>query len=722
MKRLPLPLRQSLFAMLFSGAAVAQSAPPAAAASALAPPAAASEPAAADPYVWLEKVDSPEAMAWVRAENDKTLSVLEQDARFATFHQQALAIAQTRDRIPFARQIDGRLYNFWQDADHVRGFWRASSAADYDGGATPSWTTVLDLDRLAAAEHANWVWHGVTCEPRRERSCMVELSDGGEDATTVREFDPKRGQFVGGGFLLPKGKQNLAWEDADTLVVAREWKPGELTSSGYAYVVKRVRRGQPLAAAREIFRGQPTDVAAELATLSDAAGHQVVLIDRGVTFFESEKYLVTPSGVKKLGLPAKAKVEELFDGQLIVKLEQDWQAGAARFAQGTLLSIDLAQALAHPDALRPTVVFAPGPRQSVEQVSATRDALVVTTLDNVRGRATLYTHRRDGAWSAAPLALPDNATVQIVDTATHAAKGYLAVAGLLQPSSQWLLDTAHAQVRPLRALPAQFDASRDVVEQFEATSTDGTRIPYFIVHPKDMALDGSHPTILYAYGGFGVSLSPSYGGAMGKLWLEHGGVWVVANIRGGGEFGPAWHDAGLKTRRQIVYDDFAAVARDLVERKVTSARRLGIMGGSNGGLLMGVEMTEHPELWNAVDIQVPLLDMLRFEQIAAGASWVGEYGSVAVPEERAFLARISPYHQLRRDTSYPRALIWTTTKDDRVGPQHARKFAARLAEYGIPYYYYEVIEGGHGAGANLKERAHTNAIEYTYFTRQLMDQ
>jgi prolyl oligopeptidase len=273
----------------------------------------------------------------------------------------------------------------------------------------------------------------------------------------------------------------------------------------------------------------------------------------------------------------------------------------------------------------------------------------------------------------------------------------------------------------LRALPAQFDGTRDTVEQYEATSSDGTRIPYFIVHPKDMPLDGTHPTILYAYGGFAVSESPRYLGTMGKLWLEHGGVYVLANIRGGGEFGPAWHEAGLKTKRQIIYDDFAAVGRDLVARKVTSERHLGIMGGSNGGLLMGVEMTEHPDLWNAVDIQVPLLDMLRFEQIAAGASWVGEYGSVSNPDERAFLAKISPYQNLRRDVKYPTALVWTTTKDDRVGPQHARKFAARLSEYGIPYYYYEVIEGGHGAGANLKERAHTNALEYVYFTRQLMD-
>ena len=696
-------------ALLTAGTAFAQAAS--------APAATASS--ADDPYLWLEKVDDAKAMDWVRAENGKTLSVLEADPRFKEYDAQALALAQTHDRIPFAGQIDGGLWNFWQDADHVRGIWRVTTPQDYDKGGAPAWRTVLDLDQVAKAEHANWVWEGANCESRHENLCLLSLSDGGEDAVTVREFDLRRRAFARNGFALPKGKQNVAWNGPNELVVAREWKPGELTSSGYAYVVKRVKRGQPLSAAVEIFRGKPTDVAVELSTLSDAQGRQAVILNRGVTFFESETHLLTPSGVKRLSLPEKCSVDALVDGQLVVTLRQDWKAGGQQFAQGTLVSIDLAQAIAHPDDLRPTVVFAPTSRQSVQQVAGTRAGLVVTSLDNVRGRVAVFTRAHDGAWTSTPIAVPDNTDVHITDTSEHSSIAYLSVAGFTQPQSQWRVDGA--QARLLRTLPAQYDASREDVEQFEATSTDGTRIPYFIVHPKGMALDGSHPTILYAYGGFNASEAPYYSGTLGKLWLEHGGVWVLANIRGGGEFGPAWHEAGLKTKRQIIYDDFAAVARDLVTRGVTSQPHLGIMGGSNGGLLMGVEMTQHPELWNAVDIQVPLLDMLRFEQIAAGASWVGEYGSVNVPEERAFLARISPYANLRRDTKYPKALVWTTTKDDRVGPQHARKFAARLSEYGIPYYYYEVIEGGHGAGANQKERAHTSALEYVYFTRQLMD-
>ena len=704
-------LARATLLVLFAGAAAAQAAAPAASA-----PAASS---ADDPYLWLEKVDDPKALDWVRAENRKTLTALEADPRFAAYNAQALAIAQTRDRIPFAHQIDGGLWNFWQDAEHVRGIWRVTSPRSYDAGGAPAWKTALDLDQVAKAEHANWVWQGVQCEAAHENRCLVSLSDGGGDASTAREFDLRTKRFVKGGFVLPKSKQTAAWDGQDALVVAREWTPGELTASGYPYVVKRLQRGKPLSAAVEVFRGKHDDVSVQAQALSDARGHRVVMLQRGVTFFESEWSLLTASGVKTLALPRKAAIEELFDGQLIVKLDEDWPAAGPQFVQGALVSIDLAQAIAAPAALRPTLVFAPAARQSVQEVSATRDGLVVTSLDNVRGRASLFTRSREGAWTATPIAVPDNTAVDISDTSTHTSTAYLSVAGFLQPQSQWRADGA--QARTLRSLPAQFDAAHDAVEQFEATSTDGTRIPYFIVHPKDMPLDGTHPTILYAYGGFGLSETPGYLGTMGKLWLEHGGVYALANIRGGGEFGPAWHEAGLKTKRQVIYDDFAAVARDLVARKVTSERHLGIMGGSNGGLLMGVEMTEHPELWNAVDIQVPLLDMLRFEQIAAGASWVGEYGSVSNPDERAFLAKISPYENLRRDAKYPNALVWTTTKDDRVGPQHARKFAARLSEYGIPYYYYEVIEGGHGAGANQKERAHTSAVEYVYFTRQLMD-
>jgi prolyl oligopeptidase len=683
--------------------------------------AAAADSAAAreDPFVWLEQVDGERAMTWVQAENAKTAAVLEQDPRYPGLFKEALEIAEAKDRIPVPQQIGGRIFNRWQDADHVRGIWRRTSLADYRKAA-PAWTTILDLDTLAAAEKANWFWSGADCVEPAERRCMIGLSDGGEDAVTLREFDLGSARFVDGGFSLPRGKQDAAWQDADTLLVAREWSPGELTRSGYPFVVKRVKRGWPLSAAVEVFRGTASDVGVSASAFNDGAGHRALVIRRALSFFETEYRLVGSNGTRKLALPPKADIVALVAGRFVVNLREDWTPDAgATFAQGSLVSIDLAAASRAPERLRPTLIYGPGPREAFQQAAATRGRLLVSVLDNVKGRAYVYTPGPAGKWSRRRLALPDNVSINIVDTDLHSDRAFLSVTGFLTPTSLWLGDLATGTLTSVKTLPPRFDASRQVVEQFEATSNDGTRVPYFVVHRTDIKLDGSTPTILTAYGGFLVSQTPYYAPQTGKLWLERGGALVLANIRGGGEFGPAWHDAGLKTHRQRIFDDFTAVARDLIAKGITSPRHLGIEGGSNGGLLVGVQFIQHPELWGAVDMQVPLLDMLGYEHIAAGSSWIGEYGSVANPDERAFLASISPYDNLKPGVRYPEALVWTTTKDDRVGPQHARKFAARLAEIGVPYFFYEVIQGGHGSGATLAEKAAMTAREFTYFWRKL---
>jgi len=671
-----------------------------------------------DPFLWLEDVHGDRAMTWVKAENEKTLAVLEKDPRYAGLYADALAIAQARDRIAFPAMINGAVFNFWQDETHVRGIWRKTTVASY-ATATPRWTTVLDLDALAKAESSNWVWEGENCVFPAETRCLIALSDGGEDKQTIREFDLTTNHFVKGGFALPKGKQNAAWEDANTLLVAREWHSGELTASGYPYVVARIKRGAPLSSAVEVFRGTKTDVSVNPFTLDDNNGVRAVFIQRGVDFFNSKIYILTPKGLEQLAIPSKASPAALLDGRLVIKLDQDWAVAGQQFTQGSLVYVPLAQAMADPAHLHPQVVYAPGPRESINNVSQTKHELLLSNYENVRGRIYALTPTATG-WSKRRVALPDNSSLDIADANLHNDDVYLDARSFLAPTTLYSANVATGTIAQVKALPAQFDASNEAVDQYEAVSKDGTRIPYFVVHPKDMKLDGTNPTVLYAYGGFQVSVTPSYSGILGKLWLTRGGVYVLANIRGGGEFGPAWHEAGLKTNRQRIYDDFYAVAQDLVTRKITTPRHLGIQGGSNGGLLMGVEFTQHPEMWNAVDIQVPLLDMLRFEKIEAGASWVGEYGSVSIPEQRAFLASISPYNNLKAGTAYPQPFIWTTTKDDRVGPEHARKFAAMLGAMQVPYYFYEVIEGGHGAGANLKERAHTSALEWTYFTEKLM--
>ncbi len=679
-----------------------------------------------DPYRWLEDVSGARSLKWVDAENARSLKVLEGDPRYATLHADALTLAEASDRIPTPEFLGGEVFNFWQDADHVRGIWRQTGVDGY-AQAQPDWRTVLDLDQLSRDEHANWVWKGATCQRPAEHLCLVELSDGGEDAVTVREFDLDSGRFVDGGFVLPHSKQSVDWMDADTLVIARDWGPGTMTASGYPFVVKVLKRGQGLGQAQTVFRGQASDVSVDPQVLVDGQGHKAVMINRGVSFFESEHDLLTDRGVVQLALPLKSEVEGLVSNQLIVTLKQDWtpQRGGRSFPQGSVVALDLPAVRADPDRLDPTLIWTPGPREAIEEVAAVKDRLIVTALDNVRGRAYVFNPTQAG-WTQTRLDLPDNSNVTVAAANDRDDRSYLGVTSFLTPSSLYIDDAWSGQLAKVKTLPPKFDAANLVTEQFEATSKDGTKVPYFVVHRKDIAYDGSNPTLLYAYGGFEVSMTPSYSATLGKLWLERGGVYVLANIRGGGEFGPAWHEAGLNVHRQRIYDDFAAVAQDVIARKITSPRRLGIRGGSNGGLLMGVEFEQHPELWNAVVIEVPLLDMMRYEQIAAGASWVGEYGSVSDPAQRAFLASISPYRNLKPQSlgpggRYPEPFIFTTTKDDRVGPVHARKFAAKMEAMGLPFLYYENTEGGHAAGANLRETAREQALEMTYLSRKLMD-
>ena len=670
-----------------------------------------------DPFLWLEDWSGPRVMQWVEAENQATVAAFQNDPRYRGYYEDALAIASAKDRVAMPMQVRGRVYNFWRDADHPQGVWRWTSVADYSSTA-PSWTVALDLDALSRAEGHKWVWKGATLLDPDDRLALINLSDGGEDAVRLREFDLETGRFVAEGFDVPTAKQREAWADEDSILIARDWGEGTMTKSGYPFVVKALKRGDPLTAAREIYRGEASD---QLPTspfvLSDGAGNRALLLNRGVTFFSSETFLVTPQGPVKLPLPPRSSLVGMVEGQLLLQTSQQWSSGGVTVPSGALAALSL-KGLQAGEEPRPVILFAPAPRQSIDGVAATKGHVILAYNDNVRGRAMVLTPGT-GGWTSRPVALPDNATVSIASTTGKGDTAYLSVAGFLEPTTLWCIDAADPRPRQVKAMPARFDAGGLIVEQYEAMSSDGTAIPYFIVRRKDMKKDGKTPAIMTAYGGFEVSMTPGYAAITGKLWLERGNSFILANIRGGGEFGPAWHEAGLKTKRQIIYDDFAAVARDIFARKLSSPARFGIYGGSNGGLLMGVEFNQHPELWNGVVIQVPLLDMVRYEQIAAGASWVDEYGSVSIPAEKAFLEKISPYANIRRGTAYPPPYIWTTTKDDRVGPQHARKFAARLKDYGIPYHFYEDLAGGHAGDADIAQGARLQAMQMVYFSQRL---
>ena len=673
---------------------------------ATAPAAAFAQPA--DPFIWLEDIDSPRAMAWVETQNAKTLARLEGDARYGAFLAEGRAILTATDRIAKPDFRAGGVDNFWQDATNTHGVWRQTTLASYRSPA-PAWDVVLDIDKLAKDEGRNWFWKGATCLKPDQTRCLVRLSNGGGDAVELREFDTVSKTFVAGGFRSPEGKQDAEWIDRDTLVAWREWTPGEVTASGYANVVKILKRSGE---ATEIFRGQTSDVWANASVLrGDGGKAEGVLIQRAVTFFESEYSLYSDGRLVPVVLPKKAEFKAYVSGRMIFTLQEAWNG----FGSGALIAYDPKDLGA-----RPTLVFQPGPRQAIQTVTATKGLLAVELLEDVKGAVDVY-DLKNGEWTARRLALPKGETLSIVSTSGKDDQLFVGAEGFLTPSSLWLADGATGQVQKLKSLPARFDAGKDQVDQFWATSTDGTKIPYFVVRPKAARLDGSIPTIMYGYGGFEVAKPPVYIPEMGKIWLERGGAYVIANIRGGGEFGPAWHQAALREKRQLAFDDFAAVARDLEARKITSPRRLGIYGRSNGGVLTTVSMTQHPELWNAVVVESPLVDMLRYHKLSAGASWVGEYGNPDAPEDHAFIAKYDGYLNLKPGQEYPEPYVTTNARDDRVHPGHARKFAAKLEALGYPYLYFENTFGGHSNDADPEMNAQRWARHYVYLAQKLMD-
>ncbi len=683
-------------------------------------------PGTPDPRAYLDDINGDKAMSWVKAHNDKTLSRLSADPRFAQNQATALKILQNNDRIAlpsFARHemVD----NVWQDARHPQGIWRRATWASYRAGK-PAWKTILDIDALSKAEGKNWVFQGSDCLPPEQTDCLVELSNGGTDASVVREFDTTTRTFVKGGFVLPEGKQTVTWVDKDTLYVSREWQPGELTASGYAYVTKSLKRGQSLDQAVEIFRGDAKDVSAGRGVLRDIDGKYVMdTATRGLDFFNTSVAFYTDKGPVTLPLPTTSDFSGYYAGQAIYSLKEDWTSPSGdTFKNGAVIAFDLKAALADPAHLKANLVFMPNDHQAVEGISETQHHLILSILSNVSGEIDSFTFA-GGQWTSKALALPANSTLSLVAADDESDHLFVTAEGFLFPSTLYRADAQSGLVEKIKAGPQSFDASPYNVTQFWATSKDGTKVPYFLVASKKLKRDGQTPTLMFAYGGFEVPMEPTYTGnytgVMGKLWLDKGGAYVLANIRGGGEFGPKWHEAGLKTQRQHIYDDFQAVAEDLIAKKVTSSRRLGIFGRSNGGLLMGVQITERPDLWNAVDIWVPLLDMVDFDHMSAGASWEGEYGDPKDPVEGKFLRSISPYHNVKAGVAYPEPLFETSTKDDRVGPAHARKMAALFEDMGLPFYYYENIEGGHASVANFSEAARHDAIMYTYFDEKLMD-
>ncbi len=675
-----------------------------------------------DPRVWLEEVEGEQAIEWVEGQNERTFARLQGDERYQGLYDQALAIAQSEDRIPYGSYSGGYIWNFWQDAEHTHGLWRRTSLESYLTDA-PEWDVVLDLDALSEAEDRNWVWRGSNCLAPAYERCILTLSDGGSDAAVRREFSITDRAFVDGGFETPEAKGGVSWIDENTLMVGLATSPEDSTSSGYPSVAYRWERGTDLADATEVVRGDQDDVGLFAFRAEDHDGTVYMMASEANTFYDTSWwYLPADAGPVQLPLPSKSSIQDLYQGELVFTIEENWTPveGGETFPQGALLSFNMAEFAATGELPDVRTVFVPGPRQSLGGMGSTASAFLVAIDENVVGGLEAF-HFADGQWSSETVPVPANMTISLRGTDNHHDVAFMNAEGFLTPDSYFMVDAAELTVEEIKSIPARFDAEGLVVEQLEAASPDGTMVPYFVVRREDTVMDGTTPTLLYAYGGFQVSIRPSYSGSRGQLWLENGGAYVVANIRGGGEFGPAWHQAGLKMDRQRIYDDLIAVAEDLSTRGITSPRHLGVYGGSNGGLLTGVMYTQRPDLWNAVVSAVPLLDMLRYHTLLAGASWMGEYGNPEDPDEGGFLRSISPYHNVDANGDYPEIYLYTSTKDDRVHPGHARKMAHLLEELGHDYLYYENMAGGHAAAANLEERARSEALLYTFLMQKLMD-
>ena len=684
------------------------------------------EMAATDPLLWMEEVEGEAALAWVNDQNERSLAVIQDTPVYDENYAKAIDLATSNDRIPYGSVRDGLVYNFWQDEINVRGLWRRTTLDSYKTDA-PEWETVLDFDKLSADEDKNWVFKGSNCfKPMgaEKTLCFVSLSDGGKDAVINREFDLDDKAFVDGGFVTDEAKQGLAWIDHDTVLIGTDWggDGSTLTESGYPTSVRLWKRGQALTDTTELYVGQKTDVGIWPWSSELDDGTMIYGAVESDTFFTRTYYMLENGEATAFPIPKKANLGGDYKGWQFVRLQEDWAVGEETFLTGDLVAFDLQQFLDSKELPPVKLVFRANERQAVNGVAVSKSAALLSINDNVASRILRLEHSETDGWTTTDVPLPGTGQAGIAFADEDEETVFINYEGFLSPDSLLTYEAETNSTAGLKSLPAKFDTDGLVVHQKEATSKDGTKIPYFVVHREGIELDGSTPTLLYAYGGFQISMRPSYSGGIGRMWLERGGAYVLANIRGGGEFGPAWHQAGLKGERQRIFDDFVAVGEDLSAKGITSPEHLGIMGGSNGGLLMGVMITQRPDLWNAVVIQVPLLDMLRYHKLLAGASWVDEYGDPDVPEERAFLETISPYHNFDANADYPTPLFVTSTKDDRVHPGHARKMAKLFEDAGKPFLYYENIDGGHSAAANQKERAKRTALEFSYLYDRLFPQ
>ncbi|PRC91145.1 prolyl oligopeptidase family serine peptidase [Solimicrobium silvestre] len=679
-------------------------------------------PSSNDPYLWLEDIDSVRSLKWVTQQNDITKDRLSSLPGYTDLYNDALKILTSTSRIPQVEQHGAYFYNLWQDQLHPRGLFRRTTLAELSKPDT-QWELLIDIDALSKSEGKLWAFGDAIFLAPENKRCLISLSPGGGDASEIREFDVEAKQFVSDGFTLPAAKSHVSWRDADTLYVATDFGPGSLTKSGYPRIVKVWQRGTALANAPTLYEGDENSMTASAGVVKIHGEKQIDVLTENLTFWNSKVSLIVDGKLQPLALPATASIHGGYHGRLVIWLKEVWVVNGRTYPAGAVVLVDPHASLEKPGAIE--LVVAPDAHSNVIGVVTTPNGLLVSTLDDVRGRLNRYTLGTAG-WEHVKVPFPDNGSLEVKSVDDDTGDAIVQFQTFLTPPSLYFVAADGKSINLLKQQAASFDGSNFEVTQHWTKSLDGTQIPYFVVASKNIKMDGKNPVWMFSYGGFENSLTPSYSGsyedlhgAYGKLWLERGGVFVLANIRGGGEFGPTWHTSALKENHVKAFEDFEAVAADLSRSKLSSPVHIGIEGRSNGGLLVSATMLRHPELYGAVVCGNPLIDMQRYNKLLAGASWVGEYGDPDVPEQWGYISKYSPYQNLKSGMKLPHVMFYSTTRDDRVHPGHARKMAAKMEAMNYQIEYFENVEGGHHGPVVTEQLATRIARTYSFLWQHL---
>lgn len=667
-----------------------------------------------DKYQWLEDIDGQKSLDFVNTQNKATIEKLSKEKDYKSIYDKSLEIYNSSDRIAYPNIKGKYVYNFWKDKYHERGIWRRCLLANYTNGKF-DWETLIDIDEMSKKDNIKWVYKGSEGLYPSYKRFLISLSNGGGDAVFIKEFDADKKQFVENGFNIDESKGSASYVDENTISVSSNFGEGTMTTSGYPRQIKLWKRGTLLKNARLIYEGKQTDVSVWGGIVRDDT-KRYFFISRRLTFFTNENLVWIDNKIVKLDLPEDCLTNDIQKNQLIIQLKSDWTVNTKTYKIGTIVSLNFTELLKGNKEIQ--VIIEPNEFSSITEILTTKNKLLVNVLTNVISNLHIYSFN-NGKWSDQKVKSPDFGTISLITADEFSDQYFFSFQNFITPSTLFSADAGRNTFKASKSLPAYFDASKYEVKQFKAKSKDGTLIPYFMVSSKNLKYDSKNPSLLYAYGGFEISSQPFYASTFGIAWLDNGGVFVLANIRGGGEFGPKWHQDGIKEKRQNVFDDLYAVSEDLLARKVTSSKHLGILGGSNGGLLVGVAFTQRPDLYNAVVCEVPLLDMQRYNKLLAGASWMGEYGNPDIPEEWEYIKKYSPYQNLKEGMNYPEVFFTTSTRDDRVHPGHARKMVAKMIDMGYKIYYYENTEGGHAGSSTNEQAAKVNALMFSYLLMKL---